>query len=292
MRPPPSPRKGGEAGKALQLYGGKAQVSRDLQMPPSIRPDTDRHFKDPLYIGLPNYGNSCYQNATLQSLLGLRPFLSEMMALISGPDGGSCRTLCAVAKLMVLRQKALGKSVSSHLNDLREVFASIDPAFRGNEMQDANEFLLRLLDTIKDEIDARRPAANPVRDNFEYQTIESYMCTNCHKTVLKRQDNISWFVSVPRRQGSQAPTLQDALRLSMRSDERELHCEHCKHNECRVTTKISKLPRTLILQLNRYVFLADESKKIRANVEIPKFLSLNEYVADDATRPPEWKCTK
>ncbi|XP_043197641.1 ubiquitin carboxyl-terminal hydrolase 37-like [Amphibalanus amphitrite] len=295
MRPPPSPRKAGEGGKSHQLYGGKAQTaSRDLQLIPAIRPlDSDKNGKDPLYIGLPNYGNSCYQNATLQSLLGLRPFLSEMVSLISGPgESGQCRTLRAVAKLMVLRQKALSKSVSSHLNDLRDVFAEIDPAFRGTEMQDANEFLLRLLDTMKDEIDARRPTDNPVRDNFQYQTVESYMCTKCHETVLKRQENISWFVSVPRRQGTEAPTLQDALRLSMRPDRRELLCQHCRHDECRVTTKISQLPRTLILQLNRYVFLGEESKKICANVGIPKFLSLNEYVADDVTRPPEWKCTK
>lgn len=77
-------------------------------------------------------------------------------------------------------------------SDLRDVFARIDPAFRGTEMQDANEFLLRLLDTIKEEVDGSRPptpelpappadqpgtATNPVRDNFEYQTVESYMCT-------------------------------------------------------------------------------------------------------------------
>ena len=71
-----------------------------------------------MYFRLPNYGNSCYQNATLQSLLGLRPFLSEMMSLIGGPEGDQCRTLRAVAKLMVLRQKALTKSVSSHLKSV------------------------------------------------------------------------------------------------------------------------------------------------------------------------------
>ena len=69
------------------------------------------------------------------------------------------------------------RSLHSRDSDLRDVFADIDPAFRGTEMQDANEFLLRLLDTMKDEIDARRPAENPVRDNFQYQTVESYMCT-------------------------------------------------------------------------------------------------------------------
>ncbi|KAF0290802.1 Ubiquitin carboxyl-terminal hydrolase 29 [Amphibalanus amphitrite] len=285
-----------EARKKRRQAGSesKAQTtSHDLQLNPVIPPlDSDKNSKDPLYIGLPNFGNICYQNATLQSLLGLQPFQSEMVSLISGPvESGQCRTLCGVAKLMDLRQKALSKLVFSHLNDLRDVFADIDPAFRGTEMQDANEFLLRLLDTMKDEVDARRSTDNPVRDNFHYQTLESYRCTKCHETVLKRQENISWFVSVPHHQGTEAPTLQDALRLSMRSDRRHLLCQHCRHDECYVTTKISQPPRTLILQLNRCVFLGDEAKKIRTKVSIPKFLSLNEFVADDVTRPPEWNCT-
>ncbi|KAF0302269.1 hypothetical protein FJT64_025621 [Amphibalanus amphitrite] len=129
IRPPPSPRKSSEGGKNLQLHCGKAQTaSRGLQLIPAIRPlDSDKDGKDPLYIGLPNYGNSCYQNATLQSLLGLRPFLSDMVSLISVPgESGQCRTLRAVTKLMVLRQKALSKLVSNHLSDLRDVLADID----------------------------------------------------------------------------------------------------------------------------------------------------------------------
>ena len=49
-----------------------------------------------------------------------------MVSLISGPQSSQCRMLQAVAKLMVLRQKALSKSVSSHLNELRGVFADCD----------------------------------------------------------------------------------------------------------------------------------------------------------------------
>ncbi|KAF0291611.1 Ubiquitin carboxyl-terminal hydrolase 37 [Amphibalanus amphitrite] len=251
MWSPPSPKKLEES-KALQLYGGKAHTARELQLTPAIRP-AGKHGKDPLYIGLPNYGNSCYQNATLQSLLGLCPFLNDMIALHSGSESDQCRTLHAVAKLMVFRQKALSNGVSSHLSDLRAVLGDIDPAFRGTEMQDANEFLLRLLDTIKDETDARQPSANP---------------------------------------GSEVPTLQDALRLSMQPERRELLCQHCRHGECLVTPKVSQLPRTLILQLNRFFFLGDESQKIQANVSILKFLSLNEYVSGDVKRPPEWRYKK
>ena len=52
MRPPPSPRKSGDSSKALQLYGGKAQPARELQLIPAMRsPDSEKHSKDPLYIG-------------------------------------------------------------------------------------------------------------------------------------------------------------------------------------------------------------------------------------------------
>ena len=49
--------------------------------------------------------------------------------------------------------------------------------------------------------------------------------------------------------------LQETLQLTMQSDRRELHCQHCDHSECYVTTNISQLPRTLILQLNRYTYI-------------------------------------
>ena len=79
-----------------------------------------------------------------------------MTSLILSPESDQYRTLHAVAKLMVLRQKALSKSVSNHLIELH-VFAESDPAFRGTAMQDDSEFLLRPLNTMKDENHARRP---------------------------------------------------------------------------------------------------------------------------------------
>ncbi|KAF0290804.1 Ubiquitin carboxyl-terminal hydrolase 2 [Amphibalanus amphitrite] len=60
---PPSPKKLEEESRALQLHGGKAHTARELQLTPAA--DPDKHGNDPLYTGLPNYGNSCYQNATM-----------------------------------------------------------------------------------------------------------------------------------------------------------------------------------------------------------------------------------
>ena len=179
------------------------------------------------------------------SLLGLRPFLNELMPLTAGLESGQCRTLHAVTKLIVLREKALSKAVSRQLSSLRNVFAAIDPAFCGTVMQDAKEFLLRLLDTIKAEIDTRCPTQNPVRNNFQYQFIEQYTCSKCHKIELKHQDCISWFVGVPHRQDTDAPTLQDALRLSMQPDRRERSCQQCHHGICCVTARVSQLPKVL-----------------------------------------------
>ena len=195
---------------------------------------------------------------------------------------------------MVLQQKALRESVFRHLNNLRDVLADIDPAFLGTEMQDANEFLLRLLAKTKDEIDARQSFANPVRDNSDSQTIESYICITYHETVLKRQERISWLANVPRRQGSEAPTLQDALRLSMRPDRRELLCQHCHHGECLGPRHDKSQP------VAQDVYLTTEPVRLpgRGAQEdpgqrgIPQFLSLDEHAADDVTRPPVWKRMK
>lgn len=49
-RPSASPRKTGEAGKALQLYGGQAQAPV-LELVPVNAPDQHKHLSDPLYIG-------------------------------------------------------------------------------------------------------------------------------------------------------------------------------------------------------------------------------------------------
>ena len=139
-----------EDSKVLYKCDDNMQVVNDPPSSLAIRPANPLNYvKDPLFVGLPNYSNSCYQNASLQSLMGLFPFLNDMISLLSCPVSSQCRTLCAVAKLMALRQKTVSTSISRHLNDLRDVFADIDPVFCSGEMQDANEFLLRLLGTNK-----------------------------------------------------------------------------------------------------------------------------------------------
>ena len=130
-------------------------------------------------------------------------------------------------------------------------------------------------------------ADNSVRDNIQYQTSESYTCTKCQKSALKGQDNICWFVNLSQPQDSRPePTLQYALRLSMQRDQRELHCEKYQHDEFSVTTKISKLPNTLIIQLNRYKFVGNESKKFHTSIKISKFVTLQEYAAEKVVPPP------
>ena len=88
MLPPLSANKLGS--KTLQQHIGEAQPSEESQPILTNQPlDLDRHIEDLVYIGLhPNCGNCCYQNPTLQSLLGLCLFLGEMASLTSRSGEG------------------------------------------------------------------------------------------------------------------------------------------------------------------------------------------------------------
>ena len=95
-------------------------------------------------------------------------------------------------------------------------------------MQDAIEFLLRLPDRMKNNVDARQPATDPVRDNLQLQIIETFMCRKCQRTEPKRQETSAGSTCPPPPPlRSQDVYHGGALRLSMRPDQHELLYQSC-----------------------------------------------------------------
>ncbi|KAB7505017.1 Ubiquitin carboxyl-terminal hydrolase 37 [Armadillidium nasatum] len=119
--------------------------------------------KLPHMVGFPNFGNTCYLNAVLQTLVGLPSFISDLsyaVDTLSIPSSSLCQSLWNV---VVARISSFGQT-------LKENVEKIDGSFSGFKMQDANEFLTQVLDSIKDEV---------THESLKCVKEEKFNCSTC-----------------------------------------------------------------------------------------------------------------
>ena len=187
----------------------------------------------------------------------------------------------------------------------------LDSQFAGNKMQDANEFLCRFLDELKENVgkiysesgspsslvvedDAGREhrLTNLVDTNFQYERQETFACCACgHKSHVKHSD-VNFFCDVSGEQQSCSVSLQQLVEQTLAQETREKRCDSCQHETAETSTKITKLPRVLLLFLKRYKYMAvgggtltTSTKKVTRLVDIPASISLDSIVSEDVTTP-------
>ncbi|XP_037778752.1 LOW QUALITY PROTEIN: ubiquitin carboxyl-terminal hydrolase 37-like [Penaeus monodon] len=385
--------------KIEKAYGPKSYFSAEKENVPtelcSEQPVSS--VTPPHLIGFPNYGNTCYLNSVIQSLFGLSSFLLDYRIVASHLDMAHTSLFYGLSQVLSNRMKGQVSGVKQSLKTVKENLERVDGSFSGFKMQDANEFLTRVLDTIKDEIDrchmttpspdrpsgsqsltctpngeldeevylsgctrrdpspikqdtvknndsptvkspelenkthcngegiseevcmensqdldtddvlAERIASrentqldtptkhtaqeviprNPVKDNFEFQLLESYRCLGCDEVEGRKQEYFGLYVNLPEEGRD---TIQDAISSYMSADERELKCEKCLHNRSSVVTTVTRLPRILIVQLKRYEYKPEqcESIKMSSRVHINRWITLDPYLTGDVEGPSPW----
>merc|ERR1719402_494226 len=118
------------------------------------------------------------------------------------------------------------------------------------------------------------------------------MNPNCEGVEYKKHSDLNIFCPVPRedqrdtRPGRPA-RLQDLVNNSLATEIREKRCETCETPRAQTQTKLSQLPRVLVLHLKRYEYdeRGNRSMKISRPVSIPSVLNLTQLVAEDVKLP-------
>ncbi|KAK8736718.1 hypothetical protein OTU49_004614 [Cherax quadricarinatus] len=144
-----SPEKVEKAYGPKHLSGAeKENIPTVIKAEPSVIEVTSPHL-----IGFPNYGNTCYLNSVIQSLFSLPSFLSDFQVVASQLGMPHTSLSFGLSQVLSSRMKGQVSGVKQSLKTVKENLERVDGSFSGFKMQDANEFLTRVLDTMKDEID-------------------------------------------------------------------------------------------------------------------------------------------
>merc|ERR1719186_2470269 len=302
----------------------------------------------PHMIGFQNHGNTCYLNASLQALLGLPMLVTDAVntkyavdrsGCVAGREGDKAakrdtrlvksgedsqqQVKLVIPFLEITRARECGEveKVTRKIDLIKTELEQVDKQFIGNKMQDANEFLCRLMDSMKENIDQLFQELSPglkageslvtekddgtnfkvnipnlVNSNFLSEREETFTCRKCEKSESNRHSDLNFYCTVARspkpsaQGGDERPVpLQKLVDNTFETDEvRERHCEedNCGYNEAFTTNRLVRLPRVLVLHLKRYDYEQGErSRKISRPVSLPAKLNLTKYVADSVVLP-------
>merc|ERR1719477_520230 len=166
------------------------------------------------------------------------------------PKIDSSRLVLPFTSLCLAQARGEVARANRRVQDLKSDMELVDTQFAGNKMQDANEFLCRFMDELKENIEK-------LYDGFGDKA----------KLVLKDEANASH---------------------TLTPEVRERRCESCGCETATTTTRLVRLPKVLVLYLKRYKYSQSgpaPSRKVTRLVDIPESVNLSCLVSDNVILP-------
>ncbi|XP_036593177.1 inactive ubiquitin carboxyl-terminal hydrolase 50 isoform X2 [Trichosurus vulpecula] len=250
--------------------------------------------------GLRNLGNTCYMNAILQCLCSITPlveyFLSGKYITALQKDCGEVAT--AFAYLMT--DMWLGDSDCVSPEVFRSAIGKIYPAFLKRTQQDAQEFLIYVLNELHEALKKfrrKRPQENGLTTKcyrkvassessiitrlFEGQLNYDIVCLKCENCTYKNE--VFTVLSLPIPSECEC-SLQECLGCFFQQDtltwNNQIHCAFCESKQdAAVRASIAKAPKTVIFHLKRFDCQGRVKRKLRTDIHYPlNNLDLSPYI--------------
>ncbi|KAL4692941.1 hypothetical protein H8959_016751 [Pygathrix nigripes] len=225
--------------------------------------------------GLRNLGNTCYMNAILQCLCSISPLVEYFLSgkYITALQNDCSKVATAFAYLMT--DMWLGDSDCVSPEIFRSALGNLYPAFTKKTQQDAQEFLIFVLNELHEALkkyhyprrrshdkgSAQRccrkwitTETSVITQLFEGQLNYSIVCLKCEKCTYKNE--VFTVLSLPIPSEYEC-SLQDCLQCFFQQDtltwNNQIHCSFCEtKQETAVRAGISKAPKIIIFHLKRF----------------------------------------
>ncbi|XP_048869902.1 ubiquitin carboxyl-terminal hydrolase 37-like isoform X4 [Brienomyrus brachyistius] len=223
-------------------------------------------------LGLPNLGQTCYMNATLQCLFHLPSFCEdisrqeEYWRLVPSADLLRCFTDLASTHGSSGKQKTL----------LKHLLPKVSCHFDEDEQNDAHEFFSCLMSRISELgnlIQARMRTTTytcPVGGNMGFQMLCQRTCASCGGQSTRTEDfnhlSLDVIPLIP---------VKDLLENYFKDTEVELTCATCSGSEAVLSWTFLTLPRVLVLHLKRFSYTPQyQLKKVQDPVLLCREITL------------------
>nr|XP_046189667.1 ubiquitin carboxyl-terminal hydrolase 37-like [Oncorhynchus gorbuscha] len=271
---------------------GQAQVPEARLFPgPAQPPEGQRRPRGPEenggalvnmeLLGLPNIGNTCFLNATLQCLLVLPSFSKEILRQeqlwSSSPFSNLLRCLSDVHRSGLPDSGANQASKADLMWKVKYSLSGYDLKYLGDTQQDAHKLLVNMLCQLKEEgMILKTLGVNytcPV-SQLEFQLVSVRTCTSCGRESSTKEDynHLSLDFSSER-------TLLSSLALTFKREKVEFTCAGCKGLHASKVEQFHTLPLVLVLHLKRFGGPGG-LEKLEAPLLFPSELRLSTFCGD------------
>lgn len=224
------------------------------------------HFRK----GLSNVGNSCFFNATVQSIFHLDLVFDYFYQDRKTKKYFVEKALFLTNDTHEVFQKFLHEMVENTENFLNSQnfyekiknLKGIDKGLFNHGQQDAQEFLLNLFKVFNQD----------VQKMFHFDLEEKKTCTLCKNVItINQKQNLMLGLHIPKTKKPGSINLQKILEIEMRKKTNSfIQCKNCENVLFEDEVKLKTFPFYLILFLFRY----DESgNKINRKVKVDKLIS-------------------
>ncbi|VDK40563.1 unnamed protein product [Taenia asiatica] len=270
------------------------------------------------FVGLRNFGATCYMNAVLQQLFAILPIRN---AILSAPvsdtlqkAGVNITSPCSLYAPSPLPKEGFDESQLSHLCtlfSLQDMFAFLAYTQRAyyepslflrhfklcgervnhTEQHDAQEFFSCLVDTVDEAMKicgTPKAIENVIGGTFEDQKI----CISCpHK--YQREESFQVISVDIQNRSTLCESLEEYVKSELLEGDDAYHCEHCdKKVTARKRTCFKRLPHILVIHLKRFTFDWERHVAIKNNdcFTFPSELDMAPYTVEGLASSDQAPC--